>query len=110
MCCPFCAFLWLKITGALRVPTIAIEFDRVAGAFTRCATVFAAGLRRAGTRGILTLVLVGHEVLLKNCDYLGRLEISTLNQFPRNLGGHASVILEQRHIGSHRCAAAAFSH
>jgi hypothetical protein len=92
------------------VPTITIDFDRIAGALTRCATVFATGLRGAATRGILTLVLVGHEVLLKNCDYLGRIESSTLNQFPSNLGGHASVVLEQRHIGSHGVAAATFSH
>ena len=57
--------LWLKITAAFRVSTIAIEFDRVAGAFTRCATVFATVLRGAGTRWVFTLVLVGHEILLK---------------------------------------------
>jgi hypothetical protein len=55
----------LKITAAFRVSTIAIEFDRVARAFALCATVFATRLRGTGTRGVFTLVLVSHEVLLK---------------------------------------------
>jgi|RhiMetdeSRZDD1v2_1073273.scaffolds.fasta_scaffold130412_4 hypothetical protein len=61
----------LKITAAFRVSTIAIEFDRVARAFALCATVFATRLRGAGTRGVFTLVLVSHEVLLKMPNYNG---------------------------------------
>lgn len=44
------------------MPAIAIDLDRIASAFTRCATVFSTRLRRAATRGIFTLVLVGHEI------------------------------------------------
>jgi len=44
---------------------ITINFDCLAGAFTRRATIFATGLWGAGTRWILTLVLVRHYILLK---------------------------------------------
>ena len=48
------------------MPAITIELDRVARAFALCATVFAAGLRWAGTARILALVLiVRHGILLK---------------------------------------------
>ena len=40
------------------MPAVAIELDRVAGAFTLCAAVFAAGLRLTGTARILALVLI----------------------------------------------------
>ena len=40
------------------MPAIAIELDRIAGAFARRATVFAAGLWWAGTTRILALVLI----------------------------------------------------
>ena len=40
------------------MPAVTIELDRVAGAFTLCATVFAARLRLAGTARILALVLI----------------------------------------------------
>lgn len=48
------------------MPAITIELDRVAGAFTLCAAVFAAGLRRTATARILALVpIVRHGILLK---------------------------------------------
>jgi len=47
------------------MPAVTIKFDRVAGTFTLCATVFATGLRWAGTARILALVLiVRHGILL----------------------------------------------
>jgi hypothetical protein len=50
--------LWLEIPAAFLMPAVTIELDRVAGAFTLCATVFTAGLRLAGTARILALVLI----------------------------------------------------
>jgi hypothetical protein len=47
------------------MPAVAIELDRVAGAFTLCAAIFAPGLRLTGTARILALVLiVRHGILL----------------------------------------------
>ena len=45
---------------------VAIEFDRLAGALARCTAVFTARLRLACTHGILTLVFVCHDFLLKD--------------------------------------------
>ena len=54
------------------MPAVTIEFDRAARAFTLCATVFAAGLRRTGTTRILALVrIVRHGILLKFYQLVG---------------------------------------
>jgi len=77
------------------MPAVTIELDRVAGAFTLCATVFTAGLRLAGTARILALVLiVRHGNPPEFLIALGKPKSNTLNQFYRNLRGDAGVVLE----------------
>ena len=57
--------VWLKVTAARLMPAVAIELDRATRAFTLCAAVFAAVLRRTGTTRILALFrIVRHGILL----------------------------------------------
>ena len=84
----------LEVPATFIMPAVTIEFDRVAGAFTLCATVFAARLRRTGTARILALILiVRHGILPEILIAFGKLKSNTLNQFYRNLSGNAGVVL-----------------
>ena len=57
----------LEVSATLRVSAIAIDFNRAARAFTRCAAILAVGLRGTATRRVLaSIFLVGHKYLLGN--------------------------------------------